>query len=101
VININRRKLAKVPRPRLIKSHEYFDPRYKKVIYIVSDPRDVVISYYYFHLKQRFIEDGYPMERFVSRFVSGDVDPIFASWGENVAGWIATRLNFFCCATKT
>jgi len=93
VININRRKLAKVPRPRLIKSHEYFDPRYKKVIYIVRDPRDVVVSHYYFHLKQGFIEDGYPMEKFVSRFVSGDVDPIFASWGENVASWIATRLN--------
>jgi hypothetical protein len=93
VININRRKLAKVPRPRLIKSHEYFDPRYKKVIYIVRDPRDVVVSYYYFHLKQGFIEDDYPMEKFVSRFVSGDVDPIFASWGEHVASWFATRLN--------
>lgn len=93
VININRRQLEKIPHPRLIKSHEYFDPRYKKVIYIVRDPRDVVVSYYYFHLKQGFIEDGYPMEKFVSRFVSGDVDSIFASWGEHVASWIATRLN--------
>jgi hypothetical protein len=44
-------------------------------------------------LKQGFIKDGYPMDKFVSRFVSGDVDPIFASWGEHVASWIATRLN--------
>ncbi|MGB6874403.1 MAG: sulfotransferase domain-containing protein [Candidatus Acidiferrales bacterium] len=93
VLNINRRELAKIPRPRLIKSHEYFDPRYKKVIYIVRDPRDVVVSYYYFHLKQGYINDGYPMEKFVTRFVSGDVDPIFASWGENVASWIATSFN--------
>lgn len=90
VLNINRRELAKIPRPRLIKSHEYFDPRYRKVIYIVRDPRDVVISYYYFHLKQGYISDGYPMEKFVQRFVAGEVDPIYASWGENVASWIAT-----------
>ena len=89
--NITRRELAKIPRPRLIKSHEYFDPRYKKVIYIVRDPRDVVISYYYFYLKQGFIEDGYPLDRFIRRFVEGAVDPEFASWGENVMSWIATR----------
>ena len=52
VININCQKLAKIPGPRLIKSHEYFDPRYKQVIYIVRDPRDIVISYYHFLLKQ-------------------------------------------------
>ena len=93
VLNVNRRELARIARPRLIKSHEYFDPRYKKVICIVRDPRDVVISYYYFHLKQGFIADGYPLGEFVARFVSGDVDPIFASWGENVASWLATRSN--------
>lgn len=91
VININRRELAKIPRPRVIKSHEYFDPRYKKVIYIVRDPRDVVISYYYFHLKQGYIQDGYPVGKFSQRFVEGDVDPFFASWGENVMSWVATR----------
>ena len=89
--NINRRALAKIPRPRLIKSHEYFDPRYKKVIYIVRDPRDVAISYYYFYLKQGFIQDGYPLDKFIRHFVEGAVDPEFASWGENVMSWIATR----------
>jgi hypothetical protein len=93
VININRRTLAKIPRPRLIKSHEYFDPGYKKVIYIVRDPRDVVISYYFFHLKQGFIEDSYPLPEFIRRFVAGEVDPIFASWGQHVASWLATRFN--------
>jgi len=91
ILNITRRRLAKVPRPRLIKSHEYFDPRYKKVIYIVRDPRDVAISYYYFHLKQGYIQDEYPVGKFIQRFVEGGVDPIFASWGENVMSWVATR----------
>ena len=30
--------LKKTPRPRLIKSHECFDPRYRRVIFIVRDP---------------------------------------------------------------
>ena len=93
VININRRDLAKIPRPRLIKSHEYFDPRYKKVIYIVRDPRDVVISYYYFLLKQGFIKDSDSLETFVQRFVDGDVDPEFASWNENVLSWVSIRMG--------
>src|SRR5690349_8047723 len=38
VLNVDRRTLAGIPRPRLIKSHEYFDPRYRRVIYIVRDP---------------------------------------------------------------
>src|SRR5512135_2277356 len=32
-------ELKGVRDPRALKSHEYFDPRYKKVIYIVRDPR--------------------------------------------------------------
>src|SRR5438132_14130834 len=46
---LSKRTLAKLPRPRILKSHEYFDPRYKRIVYIVRDPRDVVLSQYYFH----------------------------------------------------
>src|SRR5438309_6216795 len=44
----------------LIKTHQYFDPRYRKVIYIVRDPRDVALSYHQFQRKYRQIEDSYP-----------------------------------------
>src|SRR2546425_1809027 len=54
------RALKRTPRPRIIKTHQYFDPRYRKVIYIVRDPRDVALSYHQFQRKYRQIEDSYP-----------------------------------------
>jgi len=89
---LSKRELARMPRPRIIKSHQYFDPRYKRVIYVVRDPRDVVLSQFHFHRKRGLIEDGYPPERFVARFVAGETNQ-YGSWGENVAGWLATRQN--------
>lgn len=77
-------------RPRVIKSHEAYDPRYPRVIYIVRDPRDVVLSQYHYHRKLRKIEDNYPLEKFVSRFLEGKTCP-HGSWGQNVASWLTTR----------
>jgi hypothetical protein len=90
VYKVAQNELRRIPRPRILKSHEYFDPRYKKVVYIVRDPRDVVISYYHFHLKKGIIPEGYPLDRYVTRFVAGDVDA-YGSWRENVTSWLATR----------
>jgi hypothetical protein len=42
-------------------------------VYIVRDPRDVAVSFYFYHLKVRVIPDGYPMDDFVSRFVAANV----------------------------
>lgn len=89
-IVMNRGELMRVPRPRILKSHEYFDPRYPRVIYIVRDPRDVLISYYNFYRRQRYIPDGYPMRRWVEHFLTGDLHP-FGSWGEHVGSWLAAR----------
>ena len=87
---LTKRRLNALPRPRIIKSHQYFDPRYHKVIYVVRDPRDVALSQYHFHRKRTLIGDDYPVLRFVERFVRGETSP-YASWGENVVGWLATR----------
>jgi len=87
---LSKRQLAGMPRPRYIKSHQYFDPRYPKVIYVVRDPRDVALSQYHFHRKRRLLQDGASLELFISRFVAGKTSP-YGSWGENVASWMATR----------
>jgi len=86
----HKRDLDRMPRPRIIKSHECFDPRYPRVIYIVRDPRDVVISQYHYHRKLRKIENDAPMEAFVTRFLAGETCP-HGSWGQNVSTWLGTR----------
>lgn len=88
----SKRDFDRMPRPRVIKSHECFEPRYPRVIYIVRDPRDVVVSQYHYHRKCRKIEDGYPMEKFVARFLAGQTCP-HGSWGENVSTWLLARRN--------
>jgi hypothetical protein len=86
------RALRRTPRPRIIKTHEYFDHRCRKVICIVRDPRDVALSYYDFQRKYRHIEDGYPLAKYVDDFVSGRLNSKdWGTWGENVASWIYTR----------
>lgn len=86
------RALKATPRPRIIKTHEYFDHRYRKMIYIVRDPRDVALSYYDFQRKYRQIEDGYPLEQYVDDFVEGRLISIdWGTWAENVASWMYTR----------
>lgn len=83
--------LRRCVRPRVIKSHECFDPRYPRVIYIVRDPRDVLISYYEFQLKRRVISDECTLEQFSSRFMRSAVQPKFGSWRDHVLSWIGTR----------
>jgi sulfotransferase family protein len=84
-----KRDFDRMPRPRIIKSHECFDPRYPRVVYIVRDPRDVVVSQYHYHRKLRKIDDDSPIEKFVTRFLAGETCP-HGSWGQNIATWLYT-----------
>src|SRR5215470_5689419 len=59
------RAMRRLPRPRILKSHECFQPQYRRVIYIVRDPRDVAVSYYHHNVKARNIPDNYAMNSFI------------------------------------
>ena len=90
---LSKRFLKSLPRPRVLKTHHPFDPRYPRVICIVRDPRDVALSKYHFDIKTRIVEEDCPIDRYVSHFVSGEASPEFGSWGENVGSWIAAKQN--------
>lgn len=85
------RYLRRLPRPRILKSHEVFDPRYKRVIYIVRDPRDVAVSQYHWEMKQKSVKDEYPIEQFVPRWIEGIYWSRLANWGDHVTSWLSTR----------
>lgn len=84
------RSLKTIPGPRLLKSHEYFDPRYRTVIYIVRDPRDVAISYWNHHIKFKLIDRRYPIQEFIDKYLKGELDP-FGTWQEHVGSWLGAR----------
>jgi Sulfotransferase domain len=83
--------LRRLPRPRVLKSHEPFDPRYRRVIYIVRDPRDVAVSNYHWEMKLRSIPEGYPIEKFVPRWMEPQFWLRIGSWADHVNSWLATR----------
>jgi uncharacterized membrane protein YkvA (DUF1232 family) len=91
IYDVPDRVLRRFPRPRIIKSHESFDPRYRKIIYIVRDPRDVAVSYYEFQLKRRVISEACNLEEFIPRFMDSEFEPTTGSWGDHVLSWLATR----------
>jgi hypothetical protein len=77
--------------PRILKSHEAFDPRYPRVIYIVRDPRDVAVSYYHYCLKRRWIAERGTLEEFIPRFMTPEFEIQFGTWAENVLSWVLMR----------
>jgi len=91
------RKLGKLP--RILKSHDCFDPRYKTVIYIVRDPRDVLVSAYHYAIKLGIVPKNWRIEQFVPALLDGSFDsgllvnPRWGSWYDNVASWLSMKDN--------
>ncbi|MGA3195758.1 MAG: sulfotransferase domain-containing protein [Terriglobales bacterium] len=89
---LSKRFLRTLPRPRILKSHEPFDARFKKVIYLVRDPRDVAVSEYHFDLKKRYIAADMTLEQFIKPFLAGETSS-YGSWWEHTASWIGPRFG--------
>lgn len=87
------RRLRRLPSPRYLKSHEYFDPRYPKVIYLVRDPRAVSVSYYHYLRKARFIPDNFGWESFLPRFLDGTSYLPIGNWHDNVNSWLSSGIG--------
>lgn len=83
--------LKTFPRPRIIKSHEAFNAKYSKIIYITRDPRDVAVSYYFYWIRRNFIDENYSLEKFIEDFLTNKVDKKYGTWKENIGSWIGAK----------
>ncbi|XP_021237389.1 sulfotransferase family cytosolic 2B member 1-like isoform X3 [Numida meleagris] len=90
------------PSPRLLTCHlprhifpKSFSHSTAKVIYTVRDPRDVVVSYFYFCKMCNSYEDPVSFEQFLRDFLNGELP--HGSWFEHVQGWMQMKdkENFF------
>jgi len=81
--------IHKMPPGRFIKSHMLFDKRYKRVIYVVRDGRDVMVSYYHLHCPRNYPLSFLEFLRLHARIWPGH-------WHQHVQSWLdhAGELSF-------
>jgi hypothetical protein len=71
---------------RLIRSHETLDLGPRRVVYLVRDPRSVVLSEYRWQLMSGYF--GGSLSDFVDDFLSGAANP-WGAWDRHVQRWCA------------
>jgi len=85
---------GKTSPPIVLKSHNSWPQKYGKVLYMVRDPRDVVISFYYWHIKTGLFEKpeyrDWTIEEYISRFM-GDNFVWKTPWDKHVMDWFEHR----------
>lgn len=78
-------KLAEIPTVfpafRVIKSHSKYNSAYKKVILLIRDPRDVMVSYYHFIVNQGLFDGS------ISEFIRSEKYGI-SNWVDHSSKWM-------------
>ncbi|XP_026149572.1 sulfotransferase 2B1-like isoform X1 [Mastacembelus armatus] len=62
-----------------------------KVIYIMRNPKDALVSSFYFHQMAVFLEDPGTFDEFMDKFLEGRV--LFGKWTDHVKSWRHTELG--------
>jgi hypothetical protein len=77
----------------VVKSHEKYCSapnimeKYKRVVYLIRDPRDVILSHYRYHKQLK--DFVYDIDEFLNEWLNGRVWP--CSWQEHVNSWTTDR----------
>jgi len=79
------KKMEQIQRPRFIKSHAPFHPRYPRVIYVARDGRDVYISYY--HYEKKKFHEGFSLTDYLK------CNHWPCSWSEHIISWLNANLS--------
>ncbi|XP_066229974.1 sulfotransferase 2A1 [Saccopteryx leptura] len=82
--------------PRLITSHlpihlfpkSVFKSK-TKVIYLIRNPRDILVSGYFFWIISNFVKKPESLEQYFEWFIQGNV--AFGSWFDHTRGWMSMR----------
>ncbi|KAM9309359.1 sulfotransferase family 2, cytosolic sulfotransferase 3 isoform 1-T1 [Pholidichthys leucotaenia] len=88
----------KLPSPRAFVTHfpynlmpPSFHTSKAKVIYVIRNPKDIMVSSYYFHQMATFLEDPGTFDEFMDKFLEGRV--LFGKWTDHVKSWKFTELG--------
>ncbi|NP_001279917.1 3-beta-hydroxysteroid sulfotransferase-like [Callorhinchus milii] len=60
-----------------------------KVIYVARNPKDVIVSSYYFHIYSQFLKTPENFEQFLKQFVEGNV--LYGPWFDHVRDWYSHK----------
>uniref|UniRef100_A0A8C6SAG1 Sulfotransferase n=1 Tax=Neogobius melanostomus TaxID=47308 RepID=A0A8C6SAG1_9GOBI len=62
-----------------------------KAIYVMRNPKDVIVSSYYFHQMAGFLEDPGTFDEFLDKFLDGNL--VFGKWTDHVKSWKHNNLG--------
>ncbi|XP_048225364.1 sulfotransferase 2A1-like [Perognathus longimembris pacificus] len=82
--------------PRLLSSHlpiqlfpKSFFTSKAKVIYVLRNPKDALVSGYYFYSQSKFMKNAESLQQFYEWFIQGNVP--YGSWFAHVLGWMSMQ----------
>ncbi|XP_047216288.1 sulfotransferase family 2, cytosolic sulfotransferase 3 isoform X2 [Girardinichthys multiradiatus] len=88
----------KLTSPRALVTHfpySFMPPSFHtskaKVINLIRNPKDVLVSSYYFHQMANFLEDPGSFDEFMDKFLEGRV--LFGKWTDHVKSWRCAELG--------
>uniref|UniRef100_A0A3P9BBU4 Sulfotransferase n=1 Tax=Maylandia zebra TaxID=106582 RepID=A0A3P9BBU4_9CICH len=92
------RVVDKLASPRALVSHFPYNlmpPSFctskAKVIYVMRNPKDIMVSSYYFHQMAGFLEDPGTYDEFMDKFLEGKV--MFGKWTDHMKSWRNSELG--------